>query len=74
MLLPAAAFSLMGKRDGERGNGRRKADGSEVDKIGQVWYNGQTDELLDKTKISVYRRRKRTRRMEDKIKRVHLEP
>lgn len=30
----AAAFSLMGKRDGKRKKGRRKADGSEVDKIG----------------------------------------
>ena len=30
----AAAFSLMGKRDEEKKNGRRKADGSEVDKIG----------------------------------------
>ena len=54
----AAAFSLMRKRDEGREKGRRKADGSEVDKIGEVWYNGQTDELLDKTKISVYHRRK----------------
>lgn len=30
----AAAFSLMGKRDGGGEKGRRKADGSEVDKIG----------------------------------------
>lgn len=30
----AAAFSLIGKRDGKGENGRRKADGSEVDKIG----------------------------------------
>ena len=30
----AAAFFLMGKRDGEKKKGRRKADGSEVDKIG----------------------------------------
>lgn len=30
----AAAFSLMRKRDGKGENGRRKADGSEVDKIG----------------------------------------
>lgn len=30
----AAAFSLMEKRDGGRKKGRRKADGSEVDKIG----------------------------------------
>lgn len=30
----AAASSLMGKRDGGRKKGRRKADGSEVDKIG----------------------------------------
>ena len=30
----AAAFSLMRKRDEEREKGRRKADGSEVDKIG----------------------------------------
>ena len=29
----AAAFSLMRKRDGKGKNGRRKADGSEVDKI-----------------------------------------
>ena len=30
----AAAFSLMGKRDKGKKKGRRKADGSEVDKIG----------------------------------------
>ena len=30
----AAAFSLMGKRDEGKKKGRRKADGSEVDKIG----------------------------------------
>lgn len=30
----AAAFSLMGKRDRKGENGRRKADGSEVDKMG----------------------------------------
>ena len=29
-----------------------------VDKGKEEVYNGQTDELLDKTKISVYRRRK----------------
>ena len=29
----AAAFSLMGKRDEGKKKGRRKADGSEVDKI-----------------------------------------
>lgn len=29
----AAAFSLMGKRDEWKKKGRRKADGSEVDKI-----------------------------------------
>ena len=45
---------FMRKRDEKRGNGRRKADGSEVDKTGRVWYNGQTDEILDKTEISVY--------------------
>ena len=30
----AAAFSLVGKRDEGKKKGRRKADGSEVDKIG----------------------------------------
>ena len=50
----AAAFLFKGKEIKKEEGGRRKADGSKIDKTGRVWYNGQTDELLDKTEISVY--------------------
>lgn len=50
----AAAFLFKEKEIKREEGGRRKADGSEIDKTGRVWYNGQTDELLDKTEISVY--------------------
>ena len=52
--------------EGRREKKGRKADGKQTEVGLDKKEMGQTDEPLDKTKISVYGRRKHTRRKENK--------
>ena len=56
-----------------RGKKGRKADGKQTEVGLDKGRGGQTDGPLDKTKISVYGRRKRMEQTEDKQKRSNLD-